>query len=581
MKDIIVKSVMPRWSKVDNEYKIPERIRNDIINLALVYKIKEAKLIDEFLKIRFSDKVLAFEGSFKDQYTWALLIGKYTSHEEIEEPIVEEQEIDNPDNLVYDDEPPNDYPEEEPIDDTPEHEEPKLKDIKVVDEESPPVVDGQPVISTSKIIIDGTLYEQIQGNRYVYLKDSKTVGVVHRVEHNGINHIPISDRTTEVIPLPYVAIEYGSAERLIEEIEIFIDKYLDITPQFRKLCAWYVVMTWVYDNLPTINYLRVIGDTSKGKSRFFQTISSICYKPIQIAAAVTAAPIFRLMNKWHGTLCIDECVLQKSEMGDAIIQVLNAGIEHGGHVWRCSTNNNEPEPFIAFGPKIIAARIPFDDDALNSRCITEQMILTTKRTDIPVNLPTSFRVDAALLRNQLLLYRLRNWNQVNSENIGKIKLSSVNRRLQQMMMPFAITFYNHPKIIEDLDNFMKNYSKQQKDDRSETLEGGIVFAYCLLHNSTTKPEYEQISSKDILKKMIEFGYDVEGTHPIKIGKVKNSLSIKSKQRTINKISKLSWIWDDKLMTELKNKYLTSEQIDILKLEQEQETKILRKLSNFD
>src|SRR5205085_10642667 len=64
-----------------------------------------------------------------------------------------------------------------------------------------------------------------------------------------------------------------------------------------------------------------------------------------------------------------------------------------------------PRAFKVFGPKIVAMRGSYDDDALESRFISEDMNARTLRDDIPVHLPSALRAEALSLRNRLLHFR--------------------------------------------------------------------------------------------------------------------------------------------------------------------------------
>lgn len=75
------------------------------------------------------------------------------------------------------------------------------------------------------------------------------------------------------------------------------------------------------------------------------------------------------------------------------------------------TNRNRelnPQAFRVFGPKVIAMRKAYEDQALESRFLTEVMGRTTLRADIPINLPATMKEEAQRLRNQLLLFRFQN-----------------------------------------------------------------------------------------------------------------------------------------------------------------------------
>jgi hypothetical protein len=400
------------------------------------------------------------------------------------------------------------------------------------------------------------LYEQIQGNQFVYLEDDKkTVRRIEAIETERFVVYPIEDKATEIgaIKLPYTASEYSDSLKLQRDIENHIYKYLDVSDRFQKMCSWFILMSWVTDKLNTVNYLRCLGDYGVGKSRFFNTVGHLCYKPIPFAGAITPAPLYRLMDIWNGTLILDECVIPYSDKSSDIIQILNSGIEKHRYVWRCDENNN-PVPFYPFGPKVIASRTKFTDKALDSRCITEN-IKRTKRKDIPIDLPPDFYTEQVELRNQLLMFRLRNWNVVSGDYIKKIQLPDVDNRLKQMMLPFAITFYTFPKITEELNDFIIQYDAEHIENNAESLQGGIVYAICNLY---LEKKQEQISSKDILDEMKNLGIEVAQISDVKIGKERKGLGIDAKQTTYLGTSKMSIIWDDENMTSLIKKYVTKD-----------------------
>ncbi|MCR4279163.1 MAG: hypothetical protein NUV78_00260, partial [Candidatus Zambryskibacteria bacterium] len=63
-----------------------------------------------------------------------------------------------------------------------------------------------------------------------------------------------------VVLLPSRASEYGSDKELLEEIQAFIHKRVDISPAFERIAVQYVFLTWIYDRLNELPYLRARGD---------------------------------------------------------------------------------------------------------------------------------------------------------------------------------------------------------------------------------------------------------------------------------------------------------------------------------
>jgi len=403
------------------------------------------------------------------------------------------------------------------------------------------------------------LYEQLKGNKFGwYNREKNKVEFQGGIELEDRIVLPLNNKITEknAIPLPTNAIEYGSTLNLIADIDKHIKKYCDIPDTFRKLGTWYILMTWVKDNLTSINYLRVLGDFGSGKSRVWDAFGRLCYKPIMLGASHRVAPLYRLQDVWQGTLCLDECVLRDSDEGSDIIQVLNAGIEKNRFVPRCDTNNsNEVDFFDPFGPKVISSRVSFEDQATESRCITNKM-KKTKRKDIPIILPSQFFKEEEVLRNKLLMFRFRNWQQVNADNILTAELPETSKRLQQMMAPFAVTFHEFPRIVEELNNFMIDYYAKQVEQAAQTVSGGIVRAILNMASDGKFP----ITSSDILKEMIELGYETHKLSDTVIGRKRSGLGIEAKQVAFKdkkgkSFSKMSIILNTEVMESLMKQYI--------------------------
>lgn len=227
-------------------------------------------------------------------------------------------------------------------------------------------------------------------------------------------YVPYSPKnnliTHRVLLLPSAVEEYHSEALLQALVQGFVHRYVDVSPDFERLATAYVFLSWHFDDFPELPYLRVQGDFGSGKSRFLQTVGSLMYKPIFASGASTTSPLFRLLDSVRGTLILDESDFRFSDEKAEIVKILNNGNQKGFPVLRSvATPSGEynPRAFDVFGPKVIATRGPFDDRALESRCITEVMTGRKIRSDIPKSLPSYFHEEARSLRNKLLLYRFR------------------------------------------------------------------------------------------------------------------------------------------------------------------------------
>jgi hypothetical protein len=165
-------------------------------------------------------------------------------------------------------------------------------------------------------------------------------------------------------------------------------------------------------------------------------IGAVCNKPFFASAASTISPVFYTLDSFRGTLVLDEADFRYSDLQADIVKILNNGSTKGFPVLRqtqTETREFDPRAFHVYGPKLVAMRKTFDDVALESRFLTEDMNARQVRGDIPFNLPDSQQVEAANLRNKLLMYRFRNLQRT------RIQVDQVDRarsgRFNQTVVP--------------------------------------------------------------------------------------------------------------------------------------------------
>lgn len=340
-----------------------------------------------------------------------------------------------------------------------------------------------PIPAISDVFDDGTILEMIfqpaaaETGFVVWQKES------WRFEKSFLtnNHdklIPYSAHNNliknEVVLLPSMPEEYDGEEQLLAEIQEFIHCYVDVSPLFEKVAAYYVLFSWIYDSFNELPYLRVRGDTGSGKTRFLLIVGSLCYKPIFASGASTVSPLFRILAIFRGTLIIDEGDFRLSDEKAEIVKILNNGNAKGFPVLRTETTDKRefnPVAYQVFGPKLVATRGYFEDRALESRCITEELGHSRLRTDIPINLPSVYREEALHLRNKLLLFRFR--------NLGKYQATeslvdrTIEPRLNQIFTPL-LSVIDDSEAREDLKELARLYNRDLIADRGLDMEAQIL-----------------------------------------------------------------------------------------------------------
>lgn len=362
--------------------------------------------------------------------------------------------------------------------------------------------------TTSTVLPDGSLAEMVyrpEENRTLFcISENGDIRYKRDVLDGGRRLVPYSPRnnllTNEVVLLPSEPVPYESEQELVEAIRTFIHRYVDISPLFEQIASYYVLFTWVYDAFNELPYLRLRGDTGSGKTRFLLTVGSLCYKPIFASGASTVSPLFRILDAFRGTLIVDEGDFRFSDEKAEIVKILNNGNARGFPVLRSeSVRGREfsPRAYTVFGPKLVATRGYFQDRALESRCLTEEMGGGKLREDIPINLTAEYKLGARELRNKLLMLRFRNFGKCRVD--PNLVDRTVEPRLAQIFVPL-LSVIEDSQARQALREVARQYHRELVADRGLDVEAQVLEIILELQQS---PYGTKLSIKEIANRFIE------------------------------------------------------------------------------
>ncbi|AII57387.1 DUF3854 domain-containing protein [Dehalococcoides mccartyi] len=403
------------------------------------------------------------------------------------------------------------------------------------------------------VLHDGTIGELVvskEDERAFIIVVNGSVRKVFRYETPKAVYIPTDDPLVgEVVHFASTATQYDSQANLFKEIRNFVHRYLELPADFEEISSLYVLLTWVYEFAPSIPYLRVIGDWGTGKTRFLQVVGSICFRPTFASGATTPAPIFRILEQFRGTLVLDEADFKDSSSWVEMVKLLNNGYRPGMPVLRADKENGKwfPRSYQVFGPKLIATRFPFKDEALESRCLTSEMMPLT-RDDIPRVLPPTFDKEVDDLRAKLLTFRLANLTKLKGKTFGNDLLEpNLQPRLQEILIPLKAMLNGDRSMVEAITGFVHRLQDSLFLRRRESTPGRVLAALIEL-----REEGKELTSENVAKKANESDDEVEQLSPEKVGRLTKRLGFakerigKSRQRLI--------CWDDTRITKLIGSY---------------------------
>lgn len=358
-------------------------------------------------------------------------------------------------------------------------------------------------------------------NRYILYDKLKNTHKVVKDYKDGVKtYTPIKSKLIDKgsIYLPTGVEEYENLENIIEDIKNYYNSYFEAPEFFQEFLPYYTLFTWVYDKFPFIPYLHFVGRTSTGKSWTAETVASLCYKAIDAAGSVTIASLFRSVDDWGGTIYLDEFDLKNfgSEGYTAMENFMKAGVSDRSILRVEGKNKRQVTPYTVKSPKIFTSETPISAPGLQSRTIVIQMEKNKRR--LPLYKLSDYHEKGEQIRNKLLLWRLRTFNNINLKEIeyGFKELEKLDRRVQQVLTPIYYLAGNEAK--KKILNFAKKQEEETKRQRRETEDGSVaIHIYNYFGFNSSNPKLKDITEQ-INKEREADGYKTKRTER-KIGQI--------------------------------------------------------------
>jgi hypothetical protein len=338
---------------------------------------------------------------------------------------------------------------------------------------------------------------------------------------------------------------YGSLGSLLAEVRDFIHRYVELPLNFEAIAALYILLSWVYEPLPTLPYLRALGDYGTGKTRLLEVLGAIAFRAIRAAGATTPSPIFRIIDIYRGSLVLDEADFNRSDAMAEIVKILNSGYKPGSPVLRSEPTNNkkwEPHSYDVFGPKILATRKRWIDRALESRCLTWESEGLT-REDIPLVLGPRFQTEAATLRCKLLGFRLDYLPKVIVLNLEDARpVGNLEPRLQEILLPLKAIAQGDTALETTLDEFITGMQEELEEDRRNSLPALVLEAILFIREESGELSAtaiaERLNEGDLVKEHLE--RPERGISPRRVGAIVKGLGLRTRPATTSRRAIIQW-----------------------------------------
>jgi len=334
------------------------------------------------------------------------------------------------------------------------------------------------IITEDKIYL--TVRDGAENFVFAHLENGRII-FEDKIQHKGKITFPAklplqNGKYVKVVGIPQKSlmenVETMDTEELFKRLTEHMNKYLDAPDMDIDMFVYFTIFSWLYQKTNTVPYMRFIADTGKGKSRFLKVVSDLCFYPICISGASSGVAMMRYNQDWHGTIVVDEAD-QNGGAEDIFNKYLNLGFERGKYVAKCkSSNPNEMDWFDPFGPKIIAMRKPFQDNATEGRLISITP-RETRRKDIPVNLPLNYEIEVEHLRALMARWTLYNWNKVDGSKVYDCSHMDIENRIKQITVPLSLICQLLPNRTKMLEDFLHRRQVEVKQVRASSFEGMV------------------------------------------------------------------------------------------------------------
>jgi len=333
-------------------------------------------------------------------------------------------------------------------------------------------------------------------------------------------------------------------EELYLEVREFIEQHLDLVEDAEyDILTAKVFESWMIWKFKSVGYIFFVGPPRSGKTRGLETLSTLCYNP-KMAAYMTTAAIYRILNAEWSTLFLDEIQQYLDVEKATFMAVLNAGQRRGSNAIILVQKDGEwiPQDFDVFGSKFMAST---EDTAkaLATRCIIIAMIKNARSVPLRID-----EKRAEKLREKLNLYATKASPQ-KLPDITNMFLETGFRDYRNIETFINLVTLTPPVYRKRIINYAKSIDDQIAEEEGLNFYSDIYGAIKYVYEKSTGGK---IAIGDIVEAYNEGRPEQEKTNPRSVGSTVNIMGLRRKCRMTG--GRMGRYISDKLMKRLSRRY---------------------------
>jgi hypothetical protein len=284
------------------------------------------------------------------------------------------------------------------------------------------------------------------------------------------------------------------AVALYHEIERNIQKYI-VLPQggLHALCLW-CMGTYAFDDFHIFPKLIFHSPEKRcGKSTALDVVEAISNRSL-FSSSISPAALFRVIEKYHPTLVIDEADTFIAGRNDELIGIINSGhAKNRAYVIRTVGDDFEPKQFSTWSPQAFASIKRLQDTIMDRSIVIE---LRRKTAEEPTTrIPATLKEELSPLRQKLLRWYEDNKLSLQLNPIVPEYISS-DRAVDNWLPLFTIANQISPECLIHCKNAYRLLNGRAEDPsvQLQLLED--------IQTILSEHTPDKIASSDLVEKLI-------------------------------------------------------------------------------